>query len=760
MSNTLKNSSFQRLALVLGLVWLMLNLPLLLGKSVMPWDAMDEFYPTVYFNAHSLRLGLAPWWNPHIYSGYPQIADPQGMLFSPLLMAWMLLRQAPGPTWFSWGVLLHLLMGGIAMLAWLRRNHANALGALIGATVYMAGGVAASRLEHTPIVVAYGYVPVVLFLLRNFLDHPGLRRGVLFGLASGAMTTQLVQVSYLFVLIFIASATAGTTWRWKSYDKAERWRWAGGMAVALVCALALALPQALFSWAFISLSNRTVMTLSDAAGSSLDGRSFLSLFAPNALHALRGNYDGPASMVEAYLYIGVVPLMTMFALPRAWQDRQCRPPLVFAGMMALFACLYMFGVHTPFYRWLYDWLPGMEHFRRPSDAAYLLNVSLAIMSGIAASRLGLHSRKEITILLAISVCWLACASLGLRMEGARWHWAAFTLAPICAALALWRLQKPGTEWRTTLWLLAILVVDYRCFNLNGHFDQMKNTAQMFQDSQAVKILADKSREGHPVLAPRIETQNTSVPWDNMVVFPNVLSTQGYNPLRYSLYERWYGARENSLAPDRPTPFDLTPGGPISRLLSAQFLVIGHREGTITPEPPAGYQRIFADQHIEVWSADHPYPRLLNPTHARLLVSDDHSDTAAFATTDFRNTVLLTPRDHDDESVASTLVPVCTGRIQATAESATPTQQYFHVYAKDAGWLIVTELDFPGWQAELDGRPIPIHRANGLLRAVCVPAGTHELRFVFEPWGMVAYVWHQSRSRVSSHPFSGLFGGDE
>ncbi|HKT27820.1 hypothetical protein [Dyella sp.] len=102
MSDTTKHPTFQHLIVVLCLAWLALNLPLLIGKSVMPWDAMDEFYPIVYFNAHSLRLGLAPWWNPYIYSGYPQIADPQGMLFSPLLMAWMLLREAPGPVWFSW----------------------------------------------------------------------------------------------------------------------------------------------------------------------------------------------------------------------------------------------------------------------------------------------------------------------------------------------------------------------------------------------------------------------------------------------------------------------------------------------------------------------------------------------------------------------------------------------------------------------------------------------------------------------------------
>lgn len=746
MSNARQNLSFRRLALTLCVVWLVLNLPLLVGKSVLPWDAMDQFYPTVYFNAHSLRMGLAPWWNPYIYSGYPQIADPQGMLFSPLLMAWMLLRQTPGATWFAWGVLLHLLMGGIAVLGTLRRYGVNALGALVGATVYIAGGVAASRLEHTPIVIAYGYAPVALFFLQYFLTQPSFKRGVWLGLSAGAMATHLVQVSYLFALMLIAYGIAETAWRWKRYTVSDRWRWMGGMAAALTCALLLALPQLLFSWAFMSLSNRTAMTLSDAADASLDGRAFLSLFAPNALHALRGNYDGPASLVEAYLYIGALPLIALIALVRVRREHTYRCALMFFGITVLFACFYMCGVHTLLYRWLYAWLPGMQHFRRPCDAAYLLNFSLAILAGMGAGQLNLGSRKEITLLLVVTACWLAGASFGMRAEGLRWQ--AFTVAAaLCATLALWRLQKPGTEWRATLWLLAVLIVDYRCFNLNGRFNQMKNSAQMFQDNQTVKVLAGKVHESQDVLAPRIETQNTFVPWDNMLMFQDVLSTQGYNPLRYALYERWYGARENSLMPDQSTPFNAGPGGPVSRLLAARYLVIGHRKDIATPQPPDGYRLVFAGQDDDLWSTDRSYPRLLNPTHARVLEPDDPANAALFAASDFQDFILLTPRDQEDESTAKALVRVCTGRIHATAVSATPTQQHIHVQAEDAGWLVASELDFPGWQAELDGKAIAIHRANGMFRAVCIPAGKHELRFSFKPWVMVADAWQRSRASI-------------
>jgi hypothetical protein len=47
-------------------------------------------------------------------------------------------------------------------------------------------------------------------------------------------------------------------------------------------------------------------------------------------------------------------------------------------------------------------------------------------------------------------------------------------------------------------------------------------------------------------------------------------------------------------------------------------------------------------------------------------------------------------------------------------------------------LVLTDVYFPGWKAEVDGREVPIERVNYLMRGVVVPPGEHRVELRYEP----------------------------
>ena len=49
-----------------------------------------------------------------------------------------------------------------------------------------------------------------------------------------------------------------------------------------------------------------------------------------------------------------------------------------------------------------------------------------------------------------------------------------------------------------------------------------------------------------------------------------------------------------------------------------------------------------------------------------------------------------------------------------------------------GFLVSSEVHYPGWRAWVDGREIPIYYTNLAFRGVFVPAGNHEVIYRFLP----------------------------
>src|SRR5262249_42971164 len=110
--------------------------PWLSGAVTIPWDAKSQFYPPVQFLAASLARGEWPWWTPNVFAGWPLIADPQSLLFSPLHVLLAALTPAISLRAFDAVTFAYLFLGGVGVILFFRDRGWHMGGALVAAMAF------------------------------------------------------------------------------------------------------------------------------------------------------------------------------------------------------------------------------------------------------------------------------------------------------------------------------------------------------------------------------------------------------------------------------------------------------------------------------------------------------------------------------------------------------------------------------------------------------------------------------------------------
>ena len=131
-----------------------------------PYDAKSTFLPPVEFMARAFATGESPFWTPNVFAGWPNVADPQSMLTSPLHVLLALVSAAPGFRAVDGVTFAYLFLGGLGIILYFRDRGWHAAGALVAALAFAFGGAASARLQHTGQVISLAYLPIALLAAR------------------------------------------------------------------------------------------------------------------------------------------------------------------------------------------------------------------------------------------------------------------------------------------------------------------------------------------------------------------------------------------------------------------------------------------------------------------------------------------------------------------------------------------------------------------------------------------------------------------
>lgn len=113
------------------------------------------------------------------------------------------------------------------------------------------------------------------------------------------------------------------------------------------------------------------------------------------------------------------------------------------------------------------------------------------------------------------------------------------------------------------------------------------------------------------------------------------------------------------------------------------------------------------------------------------VSSANEEMQALSTTDLHHVAVVDLRY--GEKLPQPVMLDNTAQRSISVSKYTPRQVVYNISASSPGVAVLSDIYYPyGWHATIDGKEIPIARANYVLRAVSLPAGDYQLSLTFAP----------------------------
>lgn len=694
------------------------------------YDTYVQLLPMWEQAAQSMRGGELPLWNPYQACGHPILASLLYGVLYPLHAAWLVLD--PGVV-LEISTALHLFLAWLFTYLFARACGLSRLaGAVAGLGFALSGIVVQEAIWYAPAIDSAVWLPLGLFAMEKLTRERRWKWMVVLAVC----VAMPVYAGWLQNLLYLAQALAlYAAVRLLAMVRRGGWRAAAATAVmagaGVALGVALSAAQLLPSLELSALSTR-------GSGEFSTGAMFP--YPPPAPSALLTQAFDARPGPPRLSYVGIVPLVL---LPAALWTRRRRASAAALFVLAAFGLLAMFTRYTPFWN-LYSALPGVALFRIPWRAALIYAFASSGLAGFgfdALAREGPRRRR----LMAAACAVLALPSL-LIIDMPDLSRGYIVAAVALAVAAAWLPASHLRRGSLTV-IAALIAVELFLATWSPALSPIRGASIYDKEASLFASLREKAGldrvyihavvPAGPEVTPKIATLQrvyTITDYENLSLQRQAFFFAGMDPLVRKI--GYY-----------PLPFDgdfhVEPEAGNLRmvsLLSVRFLAVKESDAIYRHAlEEAGWSVAFspAGSAYVAYENPHPLPRAYVSINYAVMNGADSLKTVWRKRFDpFRSTVLEPPAGEILQSVGSgpPIVPAMITRYESTRVD-------IETHSSQPGFLVLTDADYPGWRAEVDGAPAKIVTANYLFRAVPVGAGPHRVTFTYAPssvrWGLAA-----------------------
>lgn len=696
------------------------------NQIIWGYDTPKIIFPLISLLDEAFKQFRLPLWTPDIFLGFPIGAEGQIAWFYPFSILYVFL-----PFYLTFSVLffLHVFAAGVFTYFFARTISLNRFASVFTGIAFMFSGFIIARMQYFSHIYAYAYLPLILL----FIELAFLKKSILYFVFAGAVFgLQLLSGHPNIPAMTLIYAVSYCLIR----SRSNKLLLLKGLLFLFGTSVLIALPQLLLTKTLVPLSIRSGgVDFSDATNSSLSFFDFITFLFPNFYFADSANwltsstwhFFGYWGQIETTGYIGII---TLFFIPFSLFKRTRKKAVIFFVFLFI-SLLLALGKNTPIYKLLMN-IPVFNGLRAPGRFLFLIDFSLAILAGLGITSLFQSEKvKNIKIYIAIiSISFLILISVTIGYLFVRFHPEQaynFVLqnysklgyvTDLNIPASIERMVLTSFQEQTKLGLILVtvstLVVLLICKGFKNLFIQLiiltLIVADLFTFSGKVNVWKNLN-EISDIQDPIINKLHNELTYKNGRIYS---------------FNEWSG-----LMPDQLMLYHIPEANGFASLPLKRFENWQRKAEQDWGEGKNNLFRIGSIRYTyninNLIPIDNALPRAYVTNSYLVARSNAESfDLLTRKISDIRTAVV--------ESGQPNFLTKDVAPLISTAKIEIYQPNYVKISSETAedGLLVLTDTNFPGWEAFVNGKKAEIYQTNYLFRGVLVTKGLNKVEFRYNP----------------------------